>query len=152
MSRCWFKRVLDRGPEQRESNLTVLCPLIIIILISYIIIYYIIIKLLIMENHPSRNRKRNSQWVIVLKVMAPNFLSIFPQKNLGHLCRVRVGLHVRLKRPIFVSSLNLGSKQLETQLHSTVRGKYHCTVDLLFDWFGSVCFENKNKNCQLSYS
>jgi hypothetical protein len=25
-------------------------------------------------------------------------------------------------------------------------GKYHCTVDLLFDWFGLVCFENKNKN------
>ncbi len=41
----WLKQVLDRGPEQRESKLTVLCPLIIIILISYIIIYYIIIKL-----------------------------------------------------------------------------------------------------------
>jgi len=27
------------------------------------------------------------------------------------------------------------------------RGKYHCTVDLLFDWFGLVCFANKNKNC-----
>jgi hypothetical protein len=31
-------------------------------------------------------------------------------------------------------------------------GKYHCTVDLLFDWSGLVCFANKNKNCQLSYS
>ncbi len=57
---CLFKQVLDLGPEQRESNQTVLCPLIIIILISIIIIYYIIIKLLIMENHRSRNRKRNS--------------------------------------------------------------------------------------------
>jgi hypothetical protein len=28
------------------------------------------------------------------------------------------------------------------------RGKYHCSIDLLFDWFGSVCFANKNKNCQ----
>ncbi len=54
-----FKRVLDRGPEQRESKMTVLCPLIIIILIGYIIIYYIIIKLLIIENHKSRNRKQN---------------------------------------------------------------------------------------------
>jgi hypothetical protein len=44
----WFKQVLDRGPEQRESKLTVLCPLIIIILISYINIYYFIIKLLLM--------------------------------------------------------------------------------------------------------
>ncbi len=32
------------------------------------------------------------------------------------------------------------------------RGKYHCTIDLLFHWFGVVCFENKDKNCQLSYS
>ncbi len=48
----WFKQVLDQGPEQRESKLTILCPLIIAILISYIIIYYIIIKLLIIEDHP----------------------------------------------------------------------------------------------------
>ncbi len=28
-----------------------------------------------------------------------------------------------------------------------------CTsIDLLFDWFGFVCFADKNKNCQLSYS
>ncbi len=38
-------------------------------------------------------------------------------------------------------------------LHQGVlKGKYHCTVDLLFDWFGLVCFANKNKNCQLSYN
>ncbi len=35
---------------------------------------------------------------------------------------------------------------------NTKRGKYHCTVDLLFDWLGLVCFANKNKNCQLSSS
>jgi hypothetical protein len=29
---------------------------------------------------------------------------------------------------------------------------YHCTIDLLIDLFGLVCFSNKNKNCQLSYS
>ncbi len=32
-----------------------------------------------------------------------------------------------------------------------LRGKYHGTIDL-FDWFGLVCFANKIKNCQLSYS
>jgi hypothetical protein len=32
------------------------------------------------------------------------------------------------------------------------RGKYHCTIDLLFGWLGLVCFANKNKTCQLSYS
>jgi hypothetical protein len=25
--------------------------------------------------------------------------------------------------------------------------KYHCTVNLLFDLFGLVCFANKNKHC-----
>jgi hypothetical protein len=33
-----------------------------------------------------------------------------------------------------------------------LRGKYHCTIDLLLDWFGLVCFANKNKNFKLSYS
>ncbi len=55
-----LKWVLDWGPEQRESKMTVLCPLIIIILINKIIIYYIIIRLLIMENHPRQNWKWNS--------------------------------------------------------------------------------------------
>ncbi len=32
------------------------------------------------------------------------------------------------------------------------RRKYHCTIDLLFDWFGLVCFANKNKKCQQSYN
>jgi hypothetical protein len=31
-------------------------------------------------------------------------------------------------------------------------GQEHCTLNLLFDWFGLVCFSNKNKNCQSSYS
>jgi len=26
-----------------------------------------------------------------------------------------------------------------------LKGKYHCTINLLFDWFGLVCFANKNK-------
>jgi hypothetical protein len=28
---------------------------------------------------------------------------------------------------------------------NTKGGKYHCTIDLLFDWFGLGCFANKNK-------
>ncbi len=53
---CCFlvKRILGRGPGQRESEKTVLYLHIIVILITYIII-----KLLIMENHPSRNQKWN---------------------------------------------------------------------------------------------
>jgi len=33
-----------------------------------------------------------------------------------------------------------------------LRGKNHCTVDLLFDWFGLACLANKNKNYNLAYS
>jgi hypothetical protein len=33
-----------------------------------------------------------------------------------------------------------------------LKGMYHCTIDLLFDWFRLVCFANNNKNCQLSCS
>ncbi len=30
------------------------------------------------------------------------------------------------------------------------KGEVSITVDLLFDWFGLVCFANKNNYCQLS--
>jgi len=30
--------------------------------------------------------------------------------------------------------------------------KYHCTIDLLFDYFGLVCFANKHKYCWLPHS
>jgi hypothetical protein len=36
------------------------------------------------------------------------------------------------------------------RLQGILKGKYHCTIDLLFDWFGLVCFANKNQNCQWS--
>ncbi len=39
-----------------------------------------------------------------------------------------------------------------TNTREYYRGKYHCAVDILLDWFGLVCFANKNNNCQLSYS
>jgi hypothetical protein len=41
---------------------------------------------------------------------------------------------------------------LKGKAGNTKEGTYHCTVDLQFDWFGLVCFANKNKNCKLSYS
>ncbi len=37
-------------------------------------------------------------------------------------------------------------------LQGLLKGEVHCTIDLLFDLFGLVCFANKNKNCQLSYN
>jgi hypothetical protein len=41
---------------------------------------------------------------------------------------------------------------IHAYIREHLRGKYHCTVDLLFDRFGLACFANKNKNCQLSSS
>jgi hypothetical protein len=46
----------------------------------------------------------------------------------------------------------MASDNKMTQNRKYKRGKYHCTIDLLFDWSGLVCFANKNKYCQLSYS
>jgi hypothetical protein len=43
-------------------------------------------------------------------------------------------------------------KQASLLLHQGILKGNHCTTDLLFDWFGLVCFANKNKKCQLSYS
>jgi hypothetical protein len=59
----------------------------------------------------------------------------------------------------FPNGQRLGFK-IQTHTHTLTnthtreyyRGKYHCNIDLLFDWVGLVCFANKNKNCQLSYS
>ncbi len=33
----------------------------------------------------------------------------------------------------------LGSKGLQGQTREYLRGKYHCTIDLLFDWFRISC-------------
>jgi hypothetical protein len=63
---------------EAQNKDTVLCPLIIKTLISYIFMYYIIIKLLIMENHPSQNQKRNS----ICDVLKKSFsLSLTPAQN-----------------------------------------------------------------------
>ncbi len=34
---------------------------------------------------------------------------------------------------------------VDTEIREYKKGKYHCTIDLLFDWFGLACFANKNK-------
>ncbi len=39
----------------------------------------------------------------------------------------------------------LGVVMLNPIIKEYSRGKYHCTIDLLFDWFGLACFAHKNK-------
>ncbi len=51
-----------------------------------------------------------------------------------------------------LKTLGSGRSGRQCQTREYWRWKYHCTIDLLFDWFGLVCFANKNKNCWLSYS
>ncbi len=46
----------------------------------------------------------------------------------------------------------MGHRQLVDETMENLRVKYHCTIDLLFGWFGLFCFANKSKNCQLPYS
>ncbi len=44
------------------------------------------------------------------------------------------------------------SQSATTLSQGILKGKDHCTFHLLFDRFELVCFANKNKNYQLSYS
>ncbi len=64
-------------------------------------------------------------------------------------CRVE---HLALGRLLAIPS-EPGRNSLPDTSGNTKGGmKYHCTIDLLFDWFGLVGFTNKNENCQLPYS
>ncbi len=40
----------------------------------------------------------------------------------------------------------------KTPIREYLRGKYHCTIDLLFDWFGLVCFAKKIVSCHTADS
>jgi hypothetical protein len=51
------------------------------------------------------------------------------------------GMHVCMALMVIVSlrhNLNV--------VPGNTKGESICTVDLLFDWFGLICFANKNKN------
>ncbi len=50
------------------------------------------------------------------------------------------------------AAVNLLVNRRNNYNQGILKGKYPCTIDLLFDWFGLVSFANKNENCQLSYS
>ncbi len=94
----WFKQLLDWGQEQRESKMTVLCLLITIILISYMIIHYIIIKLLIMDNHPSQNRKWNSSFGyfhLFSFTLPQSYSSFTPIKKSYKICLTKWFKHIR---------------------------------------------------------
>ncbi len=58
---------------------------------------------------------------------------------------IRVSLWNKLARLTVVKILHPSFIYAGTREY--LSGKYHCTINLLFDWFGLVCFENKNKNC-----
>jgi hypothetical protein len=76
-----------------------------------------------------------SHWSII---KAKNLIGVsLKQKNLG--------------KPLLNNKKSLGLQTLAIP-GNPKGGRYHCTVDLLFDLFGLVCFANKNKYCQFSYS
>ncbi len=71
-----------------------------------------------------------------------------------HLFELPKMFHLQLKKMfLFSTTFKLCGAEMFTEIWQAGNTKgYHCTVDLLFDWFGLVCFANKNKNCHLSYS
>jgi hypothetical protein len=103
-------RVPGQGPEQRESEKTVLYPQIIIILISYIII-----KLLINENHPGRNRKQNSRgWMF--KLLSEKVYSTGPCESLfkSLLFAKETLFQYQSYKPLFLHDLQIGQNILDT--------------------------------------
>jgi hypothetical protein len=66
--------------------------------------------------------------------------------------RVRAGAfvaEVALEKNISLTLTKKGvlwpSKRMNQRNQGILKGeKYHCTIDLQFDWFGLVCFTNKN--------
>ncbi len=69
----------------------------------------------------------------------------------------QMGLHAptSFTENILIQNLDINLKWCMLKQHAyplqIILKKYHCTIDLLFDWFGLVCFANK-KNCQSLYS
>jgi hypothetical protein len=109
------------GPKHRESKMTVLCLLIIIILISYIIIYCIIIKLLIMENHPSQNRKQNSRlgYLHLISSLSPLANTLFIGILIGHELKFLPGkVHDHLIHNLCIASSPKSSYLSHSQLVS----------------------------------
>jgi hypothetical protein len=72
-------------------------------------------------------------------------------KRLTVVAKYKKNVHSKLKHLVGTET---GVTRFECQRldQGILKGKNHCTVDLLFDWFGLVSFANTNKNCQLSYS
>ncbi len=60
-------------------------------------------------------------------------------------------IHIENCKNLTILNLCLLSLCLWWLLQGILKGEVS-TVDLLFDWFRLVCFANKNKNCQPSYS
>ena len=46
---------------------------------------------------------------------------------------------VQMSKEISISSI-FGPIDVAENTHLLCKGKYHCTADLLFDWFGFSCF------------
>jgi hypothetical protein len=51
----------------------------------------------------------------------------------------------------FQAAMEKINKDYTQAISGNTKGGSITSVDLLFDWFGLVCFANNNKNCQFSY-
>jgi hypothetical protein len=87
--------------------------------------------------------KQKILWISVVG-MSITFLS-----RLNYIKTKKV-LVEQVKRKGCVEAFSAGASRswIRTLEQGIINGKYHCTMDLLFDWFVLVCFANKNINCQ----
>jgi hypothetical protein len=54
-------------------------------------------------------------------------------------------MHIQLKQTSSNEKIKINSYNKTHLFHQGIlKGKYHCTIDLLFDWFGISCITTDN--------
>ncbi len=77
------------------------------------------------------------------------YIAILPVKLLWNSSKLKRYFNPRKRRvrSIAVCFYNIGPSWVPSAMNvlkqGILKGKYHCTIDLMFHWFGLVCFANK---------
>jgi hypothetical protein len=86
------------------------------------------------------------------QVEAGNILIHLPRQEVDFSRLVpKIGLVVSVVKfftgPQLCQPSGVSIRMQKRLVQGMLKGKYHCTIDLLFYWFVLVSFANKNKNC-----
>ena len=144
------KGLLQGQTEQYESYAAILWPMLLnFFQRNYVAIGITSVKII---REICRLVRKFCQKSFIIFATGPNVIkhsSFIIYKVVFTLTRLSMIMPVILQRDIaFLTCLgHLGWHDTD-RIRKYYQGTYHCAVGLLFDWFGLVCFANKNKICQ----